>query len=162
MGETVAEQRVNCRRCRYRFRVEVAPRDDWRVEAQCPSCDSWGCFTLADTHDLPRPDPAEHEAEVQRVGELLWRPINEHRGHPAVAWLDRVGGGLFEDDYSPGCWPVPHWVYRFTRRESAAYIWQEGGSWFVRGWHPLRGRGSPPEPAEAFSFEAALDRLADL
>lgn len=160
MGEAFAEQRVYCRRCRYRFRVEVASEGSWLVEAQCPSCESWAGFTRADTRNLPPPDPTEREAEVQRVGELLWRPVNDHRDHPAVAWMDRVGNGLFEDDYSPSCWPVPHCVYRLTRGSSAAYIWQAGGSWFVRGWHPLRGRHSPPEPSEVSSFPAALDRLA--
>ena len=160
MGEALADQRVYCRQCRYRFRVEVATGVNWRVEAQCPSCDSWACFTVADTHAPPRPDPAELDAEAQRLGELLWRPINEHRDHPAIAWMDRVGGGVFEDDYTQGCWPIRHWVYRFTRGSSSAYIRQEDGSWFVRGWHPLRGCCLPCEPAEVLSFEAALDRLA--
>jgi hypothetical protein len=140
--------------------VEVAPGDDWRVEARCPSCESWDYFTAADTQDPARPDPAEPEGEGQRLGELLWRPINENRGHRALAWIDRVGNGVFEDDHSPSCWPAPHRVYRFTRRGLGAYIWQEGGSWYVRGWHPLRGRLSPPDPAKVFSFEAALDQLS--
>jgi hypothetical protein len=160
VGEAVEEPRVICRRCRYRFRVEVAAGDGWPVEAQCPSCEAWACFTAADTQDPPRSDLAERVAEVQRLGELLWRPINEHCGHPTVAWMDRVGNGMFEDDHSTICWPVPHWVYRFTRGASAAYVWQEGESWYVRDWHPLRGCGEPPGPAQVFSFEAALDRLA--
>lgn len=160
MDQAVAEQRVFCSRCRYRFPVTAAAVDGWSVEAQCPACESWACFTATDTHEPPRPDPAVYEAEAQRLEELLWRPINENHGHPAIVWMDRVGNGLFEDDHSRGCWPVPQWVYRFTRRGSAAYIWQVGSSWFARGWHPLRGRGSPPEPAEVFSFEAALNRLA--
>jgi hypothetical protein len=160
VDEAVAEQIVTCRRCRYRFRVETAAGGEWRVEAQCPSCEAWACFTPADTQDPPRPDPAELDAEAQRLGEVLWRPVNDYRGHPAVAWLDRVGNGVFEDDHSQGCWPVPHWVYRFTRGGSAAYIWQERGSWFVRGWHPLRVCSCPPDPAAVFSFEAALDQLS--
>ena len=160
VGDAIAEELVNYCQCRYRFRVEVAPDTDWRIEAQCPSCESWASFTAADTLDLPRPDPAELEAEAQRLGELLWQPINEYRSHPAVAWMDRVGNGLFEDDHSPICWPLPHRVYRFTHGSSAAYIWQKGSSWFFRGWHSLRGRGPSPEPAEVFSFVAALDRLS--
>lgn len=102
------------------------------------------------------------DAEAQRLGEQLWLPINQHRGHPAVAWIDRVGNGGFEDDYTPTAWTVPtFWVYRFTRAKKAAYIWQEGDAWLVRGWHPMRGRREPPEPAEVFSFEAALDRLLE-
>ena len=159
VDEMVDELRVSCRRCRFRFPVEVAVKDAWRVEAQCPSCEAWACFSAADTQDLPRSDQTEREAEMQRLRELLWLPINEHRGHPTIAWMDRVGNGLFEDDYSQGCWPVPHFVYRFTRRESAAYIWQEGCSWFVRGWHLLQCLHSPPEPAEVLSFEAALNWL---
>jgi hypothetical protein len=152
------EQRVVCPRCRFIFRVDILLQDAWPVEAQCPCCDSWTCFT-GDILKPPPPSQAERDAEVQRFGELLWRPINEQRGHRALAWMDRVGNGIFEDDRSQHCWPVPHWIYRFSRGRSAAYIWQEDGSWFVRAWHPLRSRGSPPEPVEVISFEAALDRL---
>jgi hypothetical protein len=160
MGQVLREQRVSCRRCRYRFRVQVQPDEDWRVEAQCPCCDGWACFTLADTRNPPKPDPREWEAATQRLGELLWRPINEHPSHPAVAWVDMIGNGGFEDDHTPKPWPIPtFWVYRFRRGKKAAYIWQEGDSWFVRGWHSLRGRRQPPDPAEVFSFEAALNRL---
>jgi hypothetical protein len=101
------------------------------------------------------------EAEFQRLGEQLWQPINEHRGHPAVAWVERVGNGVFEDDFSPHCWPIPCWVYRFIRGQEAAYIWQEESSWFVRGWHPLQGRRGPPDPSEVFSFQDALDQLLE-
>jgi hypothetical protein len=159
-GEALREQWVNCSRCKYRLVVLVPPGEDWRVEAQCPSCDAWACFTIANTpeREAPPPDPREREREIQRLGEQLWQPINEHRGHPAVAWIDRVGNGVFEDDHSERCWPIPSWVYRFTRKGRAADIWQKGGSWFVRGWHPLRGQ-RPPEPEEMFSFAEALDRL---
>ena len=154
------EKRVNCRLCRYRFLIRVAQGEDWRVEAQCPSCEAWACFTIADTHDSPKPDLRKLEVEAQRLGEQLWRPINEHHGHPAVAWVDRVGNGVFEDDYSLKPWPIPTlWVYRFRRGNKAAYIWQEGEFWLVRRWHPLRDSRQPPEPIEVFSFEAALDRL---
>jgi hypothetical protein len=161
MGDDVTEMRVNCRQCRFSFPVQVSPSEDWRVEAQCPSCDGWACYTIADTRDPPRPDLRELETEVQRLGERLWQLINEHRNHPAVAWMDHVGNGMFEDDHSDISWPIPWHVYRFTRRAKAAYIWQEVGSWFVRGWHSTRSRRKPPEPAEVFSFEAALDRLLE-
>jgi hypothetical protein len=161
MDEELAERRVNCRRCRYRFPVEVRSKDDWQVEAQCPSCECWACFTVADIHDSP-PGPVEFDAEAQRLGELLWRPINEHRGHRAVAWMDRVGNGGFEDDHTPKPWPIPiFWVYRFTRGQEAAYSWQESDRWFVRDWHPLRSHREPPAPGEVLSFEAALDRLLE-
>jgi hypothetical protein len=161
MGDALKEQRVNCRRCRYRFAVQAPTLDDWRVEAQCPACDGWACFTAADTLPPPHPDPEELDAATQRLAQQLWQPINEHRSHPAIAWMDRVGNGMFEDDSSGESWPVPCWVYRFTHRAEGAYVWQEGGSWFVRGWHALRGGGEPPDPEEVFSFEAALDRLAE-
>jgi hypothetical protein len=161
MGDALNGQRVNCRRCRYRFAVEVPPSEDWRIEAQCPCCDGWACFTVADTRDPPRPHPAELEAAAQRLGERLWQPINQNRGHPAVTCMDRVGNGVFEDDQSPLCWPVPCRVYRLIRGREAAYIWQEEGSWFVRRWHPLRSRRRAPEPSEVFSFEAGLDRLLE-
>ena len=142
--------------------MQAPPAEDWRVEAQCPSCETWACFTVADTRDPPLPDPAELDAATQRLGEQLWQPINEHRSHPAIAWVDRVGNGVFEDDHTAKPWPIStFWVYRFTRGREAAYIWQEEDLWLVRGWHPLRSRRSPPEPVEVSSFEAALDRLLE-
>jgi hypothetical protein len=161
MGNALTEKRVNCRRCGYRFPIQVQPAKDWRVGAQCPSCEGWSCFTLGDTCDPARLDPLELDKAAQRLGEQLWQPINEHRDHPAVAWMDRVGNGVFADDRSAPCWPVPWCVYRFTRRAEAAYIWQEKGSWFVRGWYSLRDCHKPPEAAEVFSFEAALNRLVE-
>jgi hypothetical protein len=161
LSKAVVKHRVYCRGCRFRLEVEAAPGDDWRVEAQCPSCDFWAFFTAIDTQDLARPDPAKLFAETQLLGAQLWQPINEHRDHPAVAWIDRVGNGMFEDDCSEICWPVLHWIYRFTRAGSGAYIWQEGGSWYVRNWHPLQGESDAPNPAEVCSIEAALDRLVD-
>jgi hypothetical protein len=163
MGDTLINQLVDCRKCRYRFVVQIAPTRDWRVEAQCPVCEVWACFTVADTPERqpPPPDPEELDRATQRLGEQLWQPINAHSNHPSMVWFDRVGNGLFEDDYSSCCWPVPCWVYRFSRGNMAAYIWQKEDSWFVRGWHPRRGRNMPPDPAEVFSFEAALDRLLE-
>ena len=165
MDEEHIEERVICRRCRFRFPVDVSADDNWRVEAQCPSCESWACFTVADTKDPPPPGPAELEAERQRVAEvteMLRRPLNENRDHPAVALIDRIGNGLFEDDYTPSPWPIPTFcVYRFKNGNEFAYIWQEGGYWFVRGWHPLRGQSDPPDVVAAFTFEAALNRLLE-
>jgi hypothetical protein len=161
MSNAFVNQQVCCRRCRFRFTVQALPSQDWLVEAQCPSCDGWACFTDADTPERSRPDPKrkDREAAAQRLGEQLRRPIDEHRAHPAVAWFDRVGNGLFEDDYTEHCWPIPWWVYRFTRRGEAAYVWQEEASWFVRDWHPLRGHREPPAAVDVFSFEDALGRL---
>jgi hypothetical protein len=153
------QQRVHCRRCRFRFLIQVPASEDWRIEAQCPSCDWSDGFTVADTYEPPTPNLQDLDAAAQKVGSLLWQPIDENQDHPALAWVDRVGNGMFGDDRSKICWPVPWTVYRFTRGTEAAYIWQENGSWFVRGWHPMRGRGNPPEPDEVHSFGAALDRL---
>ena len=158
MGQTLREQRVTCHRCRYRFPVHVQPDEDWRVEAQCPSCEGWACFTVADTNNRAAPNQQELDAATQRLGEQLWRPINQHRSHPATAWLDCVGNGVFEDDQTPKPWCIPTWVYRFRRGSQAAYIWQQGDCWLVRRWYSPRG-GQPPEPAELFSFAAALDVL---
>ena len=69
---------------------------------------------------------------------------------------------MFEDDHTTKPWPTPtFWVYRFTRGGEAAYVWQEGDSWLLSGWHPLRGGRRPPDPSEAFSFRGALDRLLE-
>jgi hypothetical protein len=95
------------------------------------------------------------------LGEQLWQPLNEHSGHPAVAWMDRVGNGFFADDPSKPSWPIPCLVYRFTRQGEAAYLWQQEGAWFVRDWHPLGNRRTPPEPLEVLSFKAGLNRLAE-
>ncbi len=135
--------------------------EDWQVEAQCPSCDGWACFTVADTLELPRPDPRELEAATQKLGEQLYQPITEHRSHPAVAWMDRVGNGFFKDDCTSLPVAIPTPVYRFTRGDTAAYIWQEGVCWLVRPWHSLQSRREPPDPVEVFSFEQALDRLLE-
>jgi hypothetical protein len=160
MSETLNEERVFCPKCRFRFPIAVPLTKGWQVEAQCPSCEWSTFFSVADTEELPQIDHAEWEAKLQRIGKLLWQPINEHRGHPALVWMDRVGNGMFEDDYSEKCFPAPHTVYRFTCGESASYIWQQEESWFVRGWHPLKGDTMPPEPVQVFSFGAALDYLS--
>jgi hypothetical protein len=163
MDQAKQKVRVSCRWCGLRFSVEVQGGEDWDVEAQCPCCDCWHCFNIADTRCPPAPDPLERRAATQRLGEELWRPINEHRSHPAVEWFEKVGNGMFEDDYSSKPWHTPHfWVYRFRRGNEAAYLWQDGETWFVRCWHPLRGRQQPPEPTEVYSFEAGLDRLIQL
>src|SRR5262249_54955763 len=134
--------------------------EDWRVEAECPSCANWACFTVADTREAPVPDPKARDEEIQRLGAQVWQPINEHRDHPAAAWIDRVGNGLWEDDYMHRPCPGPtYWVYRFKRGAEAAYIWQEDGCWFARGWYPQQGPGEPPDPSEVFSFLEGLDHL---
>jgi hypothetical protein len=172
MDEALIEQRVICRLCRFIFKVQVpalsptAPNEDWAIEAQCPSCDRWGCFTPADTpeREPPRPDFDEDVSDEQThaLCERLFEPINKHRSHPAVRWFDRVSIGFFEDDRSEPDWPAPWWVYRFSRGRSAAYVWQDEGRWYVRRWHPLRGRGMPPWVRECDSFEAALDHLLEV
>lgn len=159
MSEPV-EHRVICRYCRYRFPVQASAAENWVAEVECPSCEKRYSATEADTRERPPPDPGELDAIVNRLGEVLWRPIRAHSDHPALAWFDRVGNGIFEDDHSQHCWPIPHWIYRFTRRRQAAYIWCEDGKWFVRAWHPMRGRRSTPTAAEVVSFPAALDSLA--
>jgi hypothetical protein len=159
MGDGLQQQLQTCRRCRYRFSIPVQTGEVLPIEVQCPCCEAWISSTLEDAQDPPKPDPQELRAAAQRIGKLLWQPINEHRAHPAVAWIDCVGNGVFHDDWSEISWPAPWTVYRFTRGPNAAYMWQEGDSWFVRGWYRLRGRRKPPEPVEVISFETALDRL---
>jgi hypothetical protein len=162
MGDVPTQQRVFCRRCRFRFDVLISATENWQVEAQCPSCDGVAIFTIADTIEPPLPDPRELEATSQRLMKEICKPINENRGHPALVWMERVSNGVFQDDRSRPYWPIPWWVYRFTRGNDAAYIWQMESSWFVRGWHSKRGDGPSPGPAEVPSFKAALDHLVDL
>lgn len=164
MSDPLRKQRVDCPRCRYRFFLEVPQGDDWRVEAECPSCEIATWFTVAHTKAPPPPDPAklaEQEAPIQHFWTLLWRPINEHRSHPVVAWMDQVGNGGFEEDQCAGHWPIPWTVYRFVRNGEAAYIWKQADAWRVRRWHRMANRFQVPEPVEVSSFEAALDQLRD-
>ncbi len=160
MSEELVDKQVICRRCRYRFTIQIPDAANWRFDAHCPSCEAWEHFTEADTRDLPPASQAEPNQQVQGLGELLWRPIQENHDHPAIGWFDRVGNGLFEDDYSGISWPYPHPIYRFSRERFAAYIWQVEGIWFVRGWHPLRESGPPPEARAVASLTAALELLA--
>jgi hypothetical protein len=86
--------------------------------------------------------------------------LNEHQSHPAVEWFEKVGNGLFEDDYTSKPWHTPtFWMYRFRCENKVAYLWQEEDIWIMRSWHPLRGRKKPPEPKEVYTFEAGLDQL---
>jgi hypothetical protein len=163
MRDTRIDHGVICPKCRYTLHVHISPDQEWLVEAQCPSCGTWHCFSITDIPERQPspPDPEESDRATQRLGERLWQPINAHTNHPTLRWFDRVGNGLFEDDYSPCSWPVPCWVYRFSKERMAAYIWQEEGSWFVRTWHSIRSHRKPPDPTEVFSFEGALDRLLE-
>jgi hypothetical protein len=163
VDQSQQKAQVECRKCRYRFPILADAVEDGHVDAQCPSCEGWDCFTVADTQDLSTPDPAERDAEIQRLGEVLWRPINAHRSHPAVKWFEKVENGLFEDDYTSPPWRAPIFcVYRFRNEDEVAYLWQEADIWLVWGWHPLQGSKVPPEPVEAVSFEAGLDEIARL
>jgi hypothetical protein len=159
------QQRVNCRRCRYRFPIPVPLSEGWRVEAQCPSCEDRAYFTVADTPERETPSPErekaneEYERKIQRLGEQLSQPINANRDHPVVAWFVGVGNGMVKGDRTPIPWEFSCWVYGFSRGREAAYVWQQDHSWLVRGWHSKRGVGRPPDPTEVASFEAALDQL---
>jgi hypothetical protein len=161
MSRALIDQRLVCPACRFRFVVQRPAAEDRCVEAECPSCDQAEYFTVAQAaeREPSLPDPKERECEVQHIAEVLWLPIDAHRHHAAVAWLDRAGNGVFEDDCSECAWPAPYCVYRFTRQGSAAYIWWNDDGWLVRGWHPLSGRIQAPEPAKVSTFEAALDWL---
>ncbi len=164
MDAPLIDQRVSCRKCQFCFAVQLSPIQGRWIESQCPACEVWACFTIADSPERQPSLPDSEELEerdrtIQRLGEQLWPPIKAYSNHPSVAWFDRIGNGVFADDHSRICWPASCWVYRFSRGGMAAYIWQEEESLFVRGWHPIGSRRSPPEPAEVFSFLAALNRL---
>jgi hypothetical protein len=133
------------------------------IEAQCPSCEAWACFTIADTPERqPKSDPAAEaarEAALKQRAALLFQPIERNRSHPAVQWFEKIGNGFFEDEYAEPMWPVPSVVYRFRRDRRAAYVWEEDGSWQLRLWADL-GRSRPePDIRWAATFEDALDQL---
>jgi hypothetical protein len=157
MNESIVELPIHCPHCLYRFPAEAE-------STQCPSCEAeLDCSACSKpTQPLNPAELEEIDRQVQRRGEILWLPINQNRDHRAMVWIDHVGNGLFEDDYSKSSWLIPHRaVYRFTRQESAAYIWQVGVTWFVRGWHPLKEGASPPAPVEVETFRLALDELVE-
>jgi hypothetical protein len=97
-------RRVICRRCRFIFTIDVPAQADGEegeglcFEAQCPSCDIWACFTVADTPECQPSRPSREELEEarrrQELPEQLLTPIRENRAHPAVARFDRIGNGM--------------------------------------------------------------------
>lgn len=156
-------QRVECPRCRHRFTLAVpdGDGDDWECSERCPACDSATRFTIAHVPDrAPRLETEGVDPPLHPRLQAMVEPLERHHDHPAMAWFDRIGNGLFEDDRSADGWPTPGVVYRFQRGDRAAYVWQVEGVWFVRGWHPVRKRGmQPPRPVETATFVGALHRL---
>jgi hypothetical protein len=71
MSDGLIEQRVDCRKCRYRFAVRVELAGGWRIEAQCPSCDTWNDFTVDDIVD-----PLKIRSEPNIAGSELWNCPN--------------------------------------------------------------------------------------
>jgi hypothetical protein len=92
-----------------------------------------------------------------------WRGMMEalsaYDQHPARAWFERIGNGLFEDDDAVRGLPGTHPIYRFRRGELGAYVWDADGGWFVRPWQRTRGRVSNAVVRVA-DLGAALDELA--
>jgi hypothetical protein len=76
--------------------------------------------------------------------------------HPARAWFDRIGNGVFADDATrlPAPWPI----FRFRRGGAVAYVWEQGGVWRVRPWIKL-GCGGGAAVRSTDSFCGALDLL---
>ncbi len=107
----------------------------------------------------------EYQRPILTIDQLPqpWRGMMEalsaHDNHRARNWFDRIGNGVFEDDSGVGTLPVPHPIYRFRRGELAAYVWEDGGAWFVRPWQRMRGRVSKAIVRVA-DLGAALDELA--
>jgi hypothetical protein len=171
MDEAPSGQRVICRHCRFIFAVELPPRkigeraQDWRVEEQCPACDSLTSFTIVDTPERqpapPKEDEAERHQKLQELGKRHFEPITRNRSDPTVRWFDRVGNGVFEDDCSEISWPAPWMIYCFRRGKRGAHIWEEEGRWYVRPWAALQGERGGQPVLEVASFEAALDELTD-
>jgi hypothetical protein len=169
VADAFRERKVHCRFCRFRFTVQVpftegdGPADDWRAEAQCPACEHWACFTVDDTPERQRSGPSPESLRLledwHAVTSQMFALADRHQSHPVVATLEKIGNGVFEDDYGPTAWPIPWMIYRFRRDDEVAYVWQEDECWLVRAWHPLRGGGEPPSVQEVASFAAALDWL---
>src|SRR3954465_15043474 len=92
-----------------------------------------------------------------------WRGMIEelslHAHHPAHGWFEKIGNGIFEDDWTISGLPAPHPIYRFRRGELTAYVWQTEDGWFVRPWHRMRGRRSSAV-VRVTDLRAALDELA--
>ena len=86
------------------------------------------------------------------------RRLDEYAGHAARPWFEKMGNGVFEDDYSTRGLPGPWWIYRFRRGSETAYLWEQDGKWWVRPWSDMRrSRGARIEWVA--SLGAALDRL---
>ena len=120
MDAPLIDQRVSCRKCQFCFAVQLSPIQGRWIESQCPACEVWACFTIADSPERQPSLPDSEELEerdrtIQRLGEQLWPPIKAYSNHPSVAWFDRIGNGVFADDHSRICWPASCWVYRFSR-----------------------------------------------
>jgi hypothetical protein len=87
--------------------------------------------------------------------------------HPVLQDLEKVGNGVFEDDYS-NIWDLPHfhaavpsWFFRFRRDSETAYMWLDDGGVWISPWHPLRPRRRHPGRTElrVANFREALDAL---
>jgi hypothetical protein len=88
----------------------------------------------------------------------MMRALSVYDEHPAHAWFDRIGNGVFEDDHAARVLPGPWPIYRFRRGELAAYVWEADGGWFVRSWRRMHGRVSEAVVRVA-DLGAALDEL---
>jgi hypothetical protein len=84
--------------------------------------------------------------------------LTAHADHPARAWFEQAGNGVFEDDHAASGLPAPHLMFRFRRDGRVAYVWQDGGEWFVRPWQRTRERVSHAV-VRVDSLRAALDVL---
>jgi hypothetical protein len=84
--------------------------------------------------------------------------LEAHHDHPARGWFDRLGNGIFEDDHSVRGLPGPHPIYRFTRGDEAAYVWEDECGWVVRPWRRMRDRVSNAV-VRVGNLRAALDVL---
>src|SRR5262245_64590318 len=119
--------------------------------------------------DEPTDDPAPDALAdaAHRVQEMVRALREACPDHPVLQDLEKIGNGVFEDDYS-NIWDLPHfrdripgWFFRFRRNSEAAYMWQDDGGVWISPWHSMRPRRRQPGRTErrVASVREALDTL---
>src|SRR5262245_61325548 len=125
-----------------------------------------GVGALRADDEPPDESPSDALAEAAHWVQQMVRELHEAcPNHPVLKDLEKVGNGVFEDDYSLSSdlphFRVPSWFFRFRRDSDAAYLWLDDGAVWISPWHPLRPRRRQPGRTERrlASIREALDAL---